>query len=133
MTTKEEIIKLWIIKAESDLKTAQILIKEEDPPTDSICFHAQQAVEKLLKAYLTYLDIRAPRTHDIATLLELCSSADEEFKKLDQESLEKLTFYAVEVRYPDDFYQPSIEEAQKALEQALSLKEFILKKLGRKQ
>ena len=132
MTNKEEIIKLWLVKAESDLKTAQILIKEEDPPTDSICFHAQQAVEKLLKAYLTYLDIRAPRTHDIATLLELCSHADEEFKKLDQESLEKLTFYAVEVRYPDDFYLPSIDEAREALTQAINLKEFILKKLERK-
>jgi len=33
VTTKEEIIKLWLVKAESDLRTAQILIKEEDPPT----------------------------------------------------------------------------------------------------
>ncbi len=132
MTTKEEIIKLWLVKAESDLRTAQILIKEEDPPTDSICFHAQQAVEKLLKAYLTYLDIRAPRTHDIATLLELCSNADKEFKKLDQENLERLTFYAVKIRYPDDFYLPSIDEAQEVLKQAINLKEFILKKLERK-
>lgn len=129
MTTKEKIIKLWLLKAESDLRTAQILIKDENPPTDSICFHAQQAVEKLLKAYLTYLDIKAPKTHDIATLLELCLSADEEFKELDREKLEELTFYAVEIRYPDAFYQPSIEEAREALKQAVSLKEFVLKKL----
>ena len=129
MTTKEKIIKLWLLKAESDLRTAQILIKDENPPTDSICFHAQQAVEKLLKAYLTYLDIKAPKTHDIATLLELCLSVDEKFKELDQEKLEELTFYAVEIRYPDAFYQPSIEEAREALKQAINLKEFILKKL----
>lgn len=129
MTIKEKIIKLWLLKAESDLRTAQILIKDENPPTDSICFHAQQAVEKLLKAYLTYLDIKAPKTHDIATLLELCLSVDEKFKELDQEKLEELTFYAVEIRYPDAFYQPSIEEAREALKQAINLKEFILKKL----
>jgi len=103
VTTKEKIIKLWLLKAESDLRTAQIFIKDENPPTDSICFHAQQAVEKLLKAYLTYLDIKAPKTHDIATLLELCLSVDEKFKELDQEKLEELTFYAVEIRYPDAF------------------------------
>ena len=129
MTTKEKIIKLWLLKAESDLRTAQILIKDENPPTDSICFHAQQAVEKLLKAYLTYLDIKAPKTHDIATLLELCLSVDEKFKELDQEKLEELTFYAVEIRYPDTFYQPSIEEAREALKQVINLKKFILKKL----
>ena len=129
MTTKEKIIKLWLLKAESDLRTAQILIKDENPPTDSICFHAQQAVEKLLKAYLTYLDIKAPKTHDIATPLKLCLSVDEKFKELDQEKLEELTFYAVEIRYPDAFYQPSIEEAREALKQAINLKEFILKKL----
>ena len=129
MTIKEKIIKLWLLKAESDLRTAQILIKDENPPTESICFHAQQAVEKLLKAYLTYLDIKAPKTHDIATLLELCLSVDEKFKELDQEKLEELTFYAVEIRYPDAFYQPSIEEAREALKQAINLKKFILKKL----
>jgi len=61
--------------------------------------------------------------------LELCLSVDEKFKELDQEKLEELTFYAVEIRYPDAFYQPSIEEAREALKQAINLKEFILKKL----
>ena len=54
MTIKEKIIKLWLLKAESDLRSAQILIKDENPPTDSICFHAQQAVEKFFKS-LSYL------------------------------------------------------------------------------
>ena len=70
MTSKKEVIRLWLAKAESDLKTAQILIKDKDPPTDSICFHAQQAVEKLLKAYLTYFDIKVPKTHDIGNPFE---------------------------------------------------------------
>ena len=132
MTSKKEVIKLWLAKAESDLKTAQILIKDKDPPTDSICFHAQQAVEKLLKAYLTYFDIKVPKTHDIATLLKLCLEVDKDFKELDLEKLEELTFYAVELRYPDAFYQSSKEEAKEALHQAIHLKKFVLKKLEKK-
>ncbi|MHA1432178.1 MAG: HEPN domain-containing protein [Candidatus Freyarchaeota archaeon] len=85
MTGKEDVIKRWIQKAEIDIKTARILIKSEDPPTESICFHAQQAVEKFLKAYLTHMDVRAGKTHDIATLLEMCIEKDKEFENMDIE------------------------------------------------
>lgn len=76
MTSKRDIIKRWIQKVESDLKTARILMEFEGSPTESICFHSQQAVEKLLKAYLTFTDTRVGKTHDIATLLELCVEVD---------------------------------------------------------
>ncbi|MCD6551379.1 HEPN domain-containing protein [Thermotoga sp.] len=131
MTDKKDIIKRWIQKAESDLKTARILMESKGSPTESICFHSQQAVEKLLKAYLTFANIRVGKTHDIATLLELCIEKDEDFKKLDLEKLEELTFYAVDVRYPDTFYIPSREEAKEALSLAETLRDFILKKLER--
>jgi len=63
--------------------------------------------------------------------LELCLSVDEKFKELDQEKLEELTFYAVEIRYPDAFYQPSIEEAREALKQAINLKKIYFKEIKR--
>jgi len=133
MTGKENVIKKWIQKAEVDIKTAKILIESEDPPTESICFHAQQAVEKFLKAYLTYMDIRAGKTHDIVALLEMCIEKDKEFKNLDTEKLGNLTFYAVDVRYPETLYTPSLEEAQETLELAEKVKSFVLKKLGKDQ
>ncbi len=111
------------------MKTAKILVNSEDPPTESICFHAQQAVEKFLKAFLTNVNVRARKTHDIATLLELCLTKDKEFSSLDLEKLENLTFYAVEIRYPDEFYNPSLDEAIEALKQAEKVGEFVLKKL----
>ena len=125
---KEDIIKRWILKAKSDLKTARILMQSNEL-TDIVCFHAQQAVEKLLKAYLTYKNIKSSKTHDISVLLKLCIKEDKDFNSLDIEKLEQLTFYAVEVRYPDDFYVPDIEEAKAALEQANKLWDFIIKKL----
>jgi HEPN domain-containing protein len=51
----EELIKNWIAKAESDLKTAEDELSTEKPATDTICFHAQQCVEKYLKAYLIHI------------------------------------------------------------------------------
>jgi HEPN domain-containing protein len=131
MKTKNDVIKRWIQKAENDLKTAAILINAKEAPTESVCFHAQQAVEKFLKAYLTHIDLKAGKTYDIATLLEMCIDNDKEFESLNIEELEGLTFYAVEVRYPDDFYIPSLKEAQNALALSKEVKSFVLKKLRR--
>ena len=125
----KEVVKRWIKKAENDLKSAQLLFDaEEKRLTDIICFHAQQAVEKALKAYLSSVSVRAGKTHDIATLLALCMDTDEEFKILPVEKLERLTFYAVEVRYPDEFYQPSVEESKEAIKIAEDVINFIKKK-----
>jgi HEPN domain-containing protein len=62
----------WIIKAENDLKTASHTLKiSSGCPTDTICFHAQQCVEKYLKAFLVYKGIDFPRTHDVERLVAL--------------------------------------------------------------
>ena len=126
---KKDIIKRWLKKAEADLKTAKILLEVEDAPTESICFHAQQAVEKFLKAYLTFVDVRVGKTHDIATLLRKCLEKNKNFQNLDIERLEELTFYAVEVRYPEGFYIPTLEEANEAVKLAEQTKDFVMTEL----
>ncbi len=129
MSGKGNIVRNWIEKAEIDIKTAEILLENKNAPTEAICFHAQQAVEKLLKAYLTFVDIKAGKTHDIATLIELCLENDRDFEKLEREKLEEFTFYAVEIRYPDTIYTPSWKEAKESLEIVKVLKTFIFEKL----
>lgn len=47
----EQTVKSWILKAESDLKTAKDELATPKPATDTVCFHAQQCVEKYLKAF----------------------------------------------------------------------------------
>jgi HEPN domain-containing protein len=42
----------WTAKADNDLRSVEYLLKMENCPTDTICFHAQQSVEKCLKALL---------------------------------------------------------------------------------
>jgi len=50
MQKNEQVIKVvreWIEKTENDLKNAAHTLKMgKDCPTDTICFHAQQCVEK---------------------------------------------------------------------------------------
>lgn len=82
-------------------------------------------MEKYLKAYLTMVEIPFRKTHDIAELIELCKKRDDTFEQLYQLKAHKLTRYAGEVRYPDDFYVPSIEEAKDSIEIAKKVKQFI--------
>mgnify|MGYP000307964815 CR=1 FL=1 len=55
--------------------------------TSTICFHAQQAVEKYLKAFLILHDIDFPRTHDVDYLLLECRKIDRSNFKFDFKSL----------------------------------------------
>ena len=108
----DEEVKRWLIKAINDYKSAQKLLSqpEEEIITDTACFHCQQAVEKMLKAFLLNYNIEFGKTHSIEYLIKLCSKIDKEFEKL-YEIIEGLTEYAIDVRYPDEFYIPSIEES----------------------
>jgi HEPN domain-containing protein len=122
--------KNWIIKAINDYKTAEKLINlpENEIITDTLCFHYQQVVEKILKAFLVYHKIGFQKVHTIEYLIKLCSTIDSDFESL-YEKTKNLTDYAIDIRYPDDFYIPTIEEARNAFESATFVKEFMFKKL----
>ncbi|MEW6203586.1 MAG: HEPN domain-containing protein [bacterium] len=124
-----EIVKKWIIKAENDFKAGMDEMNTENPATDTICFHMQQFAEKYLKAYLTFNKKHFGKTHNIAELIELCKELDPEFDSLYQLNTNKLTRYATEFRYPDDFYIPTIEETQEAIDIAIKTKKFVMGKL----
>ena len=126
----EETVKKWILRAENDFKTGKDELQTDEPATDTICFHMQQCTEKYLKAYLIFHGIEIRKTHDIAELIQLCSEIDSNFEKLYQMRVDDLTKYAVDIRYPDDFYMPTIEEANKCLEIAESVRNFVKGKLG---
>ena len=125
----KETVKKWIAKAESDLITAKNELKVEYPMTDAICFHAQQCAEKYLKAFLVFHDKYIFRTHDIGFLVKECALLDSEFNTLLDEGIDQLTEYAVHIRYPDEFYFPSIEDAENAIRKAEKVKEVVIKSL----
>jgi len=53
MNEVHELVHRWVLKAENDLKAGLAILQVAQPPTDMVCFHMQQSVEKYLKAYLT--------------------------------------------------------------------------------
>ena len=57
----KELALQWMEKARHDLFTARRVLDAEDAPTDTPCFHAQQTVEKTLKAILTAAGVRYER------------------------------------------------------------------------
>ena len=117
MLKNEKVIKVvseWIEKAENDLKNATYTLKMgEDCPTDTTCFHAQQCVEKYLKAFLTFKRIDFPKTHDIGELLSLISKSAR--PQLVIEEQRRLTAYATVTRYPGDYEPIPLAEARSAV------------------
>jgi len=118
----EKIAKMNILKdkADRDLKTAELLLRQDDADFYSaiICFHCQQSIEKYLKAFLTKNECHAPKTHDVSYLALLCSDFDDFFKTCD---LSDFRDYGVEIRYDDNI--PTFDEARKAVQVT---KQFVL-------
>ena len=129
MKTKRELIDSWIDKAEKDLRSAKHELSFPDVVTETICFHSQQAAEKYLKAYLIFLGISFTKTHEIGELITKCESKDSEISVLKEEA-DILTDYAIEVRYPEEWIEPSLEEAKEAFEIAKKIKELVLNKIS---
>ncbi|MCJ7578424.1 MAG: HEPN domain-containing protein [candidate division Zixibacteria bacterium] len=128
MKTRAELINSWIDKANKDLLTAEHELSFPNVVTESVCFHCQQAVEKYLKAYLVFLSITFAKTHEIGELITKCESKDKEISVFKEEA-DKLTDYAIEIRYPDDWYEPTFNEAKEAFTIARKIKEFIQNKI----
>jgi len=83
--------------AEEDVTVLKLILEAEERPLRSAGFHAQQAAEKALKAWLVLLDVDYPLTHSLFTLLNLLREAGADCARY--ETLEGLTPYAVELRY----------------------------------
>lgn len=128
MTDKQQYLQRWLDKAEKDLRVAvhEFAIDKQDRVNEAVCFHCQQAVEKYLKAYLIYKEMDFGKTHNLEYLIKLCSEGDESFSQLE---VGNLSFFAVEVRYPDDFYIPTEKETQESIKLAKNIKDFVLSRL----
>lgn len=104
----------WVKKAENDLKNAAYTLEMDDEcPTDTVCFHAQQVVEKYLKALLVFKGIPFPKSHNIEDIIALLPPSNR--PRLAEKDQDKLTEYATVTRYPGDYEPISLDEAKKAV------------------
>lgn len=120
----------WLGKAENDLLNIQNNLSASRIPWDTVCFHAQQAAEKLLKAFLSHHGFGLKRTHDLVALLTVAVEIDLSLSDLEQDC-RKLTYYAVSARYPDDLYEPDETDGREMIAISLKIRETILARLPR--
>jgi HEPN domain-containing protein len=113
MSEEVKLARQWVAKAANDLLSADNNLKAAEVPFDVVCFHCQQAAEKLLKAFLVAGERPPPRTHDLLLVLEEVLGLDSSAEVL-RDHLALLMPYAVEIRYPDERFEPSLEDAQEA-------------------
>lgn len=123
-----KLVKEWIAKAEEDFNVAQReLHVRKAPALSAICFHAQQCVEKYLKARLCMLGQPVPRTHDLTALLNSLQSAHPEWLLLEP-AAKALLDYAVRFRYPGA--AADRRQARSAVRHAALMRDTIRTALG---
>ena len=89
----------WIQKAEDDYHTVNLLQQSQTASKDIICFHAQQCIEKYLKAWLQETNVRFVKTHNLKELLDLIVPTIPTWRAW-QTDLSTLSRHAVDFRYP---------------------------------
>ncbi|MCH8805254.1 MAG: HEPN domain-containing protein [Planctomycetes bacterium] len=128
MPPRAEIVREWVRKARNDLETARrVMVDTNAPILDTGCFHCQQTVEKLLKAFLLWRGVESPKVHTLGVLFDLVRQQDEAFETI-RDACEWLTRFAVQVRYPHG-RDPSPQKAREALAAAETAYEFVLERL----
>jgi HEPN domain-containing protein len=127
----ESLLRRWIEKAEGDLDAAELMtpnVGANIQRREIVGFHCQQAVEKYVKALLTYYQVEFPKTHEIERLLSLLSTVNREAAGT-LSCTEWLSPFGAEIRYPGDTAEMLPGDEVKALEDARRAKEVALRVL----
>lgn len=122
-------VKAWLGKAGADAISARREFRARNRPNfDSACFHAQQCVEKTIKALLELRGVPFRKVHDLVVLLAECPQVAP-FAELLRDDLELLSQYAVIFRYPGaDATRDQAGAAIKAMDHCLEQLEPLLPK-----
>ena len=135
MNNKNKLIDEWLFFATSDLKSEEA--SYEFKIYHIVCFHSQQAAEKILKALYILNNQEIPRTHDLLYLLTKSKSKDKIIEL--KEQLNLLNQFYVPTRYPEALpgslpeRLPDKKDAMKAIECAKEILKFMNGKFFKKK
>jgi HEPN domain-containing protein len=93
-----DLARRYLALADRDIKTFRLLADVTDSDDEAVGFHAQQAVEKCLKAVLAGHRVEFRKTHDLRELLERLTQSRLP-QPPDVEGIMNLSPYAVMLRY----------------------------------
>jgi HEPN domain-containing protein/predicted nucleotidyltransferase len=118
---------LWQRRADNDFHAMELGARDTAPPWDTVCFHAHQGVEKLLKCALIAAGTPPPREHDVLKLLALCPAGIRDNEEL-QHCCRVLSEAWPKTRYPEG-PEPTPEEGAEAVERARSARVALMRHL----
>jgi HEPN domain-containing protein len=122
-------VRAWLSKAELDLKAAAHEISApEEALWGDVMFHAQQAAEKAMKAFLAHHDVPVRKTHNLEELGQQCVALDATLGAVADQAA-PLTEYAWKFRYPGESDEPERDEAAEAVAAARNIYSAILTRL----
>lgn len=127
---RAEEVTRWLVKADHDLIAAKALSSLGNEIVDVVCFHAQQCIEKSLKAFLVHTSTPMLKKHmtfyDYSTyaLLQIKSLINSKMNRFD------LADYAIAGRYPDDGLEITGSDAAQAVKLAEDIMGFVRRKVG---
>lgn len=114
----------WVAKADEDLLAIELMLAGTTVPWSTVCFHAQQVAEKMLKAYLVARGQVPPKIHDLPTLLLLCRKQGASLEDLDSDC-EFLLGFGAAARYPGEFVTPTASEGREAVAAAKRVRQAV--------
>ena len=125
---RAEDTRAWLDKAAGDLRAGAHSLTADPPLTFDVSFHAQQASEKALKAFLAWHDRPLRKTRNLEEIGEACLVIDASLRPLIDRAA-PLSEYAWRFRYPGDANDPTSEEAVAALAIARDVFQAVIDRL----
>ena len=107
----------WLRRARANLIRAKADRDLAGALYEDLCFDAQQAAEKAIKAVLVSQGVDFPKTHSLADLLTIAADAGLTVPD-GMRDAPRLTRYAVETRYPGPWEELTREDYQQAIDLA---------------
>lgn len=116
----------WLRSAQGDLETIEE-IRDNNNLTHVAAFHAQQCIEKSLKAVLEFQEKDVPKSHSV---LQLAGKVENVLCIEDKDTLDELDKLYIDSRYPGDFGllpngKPTPKKAQVFYEYAKNIYEKV--------
>ena len=120
----------WIMFAQRDYNAAHNMSVLHHPvPLEIVCYHCQQSVEKILKAYILARSDPLVKTHDLESILKQCMDHDNQFASF-ADICAVLTGYAIASRYPLDEDLIDEHDMATALENTKKILDFTRARLA---
>lgn len=127
-SNKEKLYCEWFRRADEDELSAKDILNDQEGAPSTVCFLSQQIAEKCLKGHLVYKKKEFPKIHLLDKLVDLCCKTDKSFDEIMEEAKFLSGFY-VATRFSGGFPDFYFDDAKKAFEAAMKIRDFVLKRV----